>query len=272
MKKTFLNIIIALITLLTINIATASDYDFRYDDKTHINKDTLLSGRVYIKDSISVGKGVTLTIKPGTIIECENPGLCDDGNVNYSIMVEGTIVAKGTKEEPIIFTSASEKKPSAFGEIFISESENSLFKNCTFQFSHWGLHVHDSNVTVKNCVFENTFGGIRFKGDKLIILNNQFINNNTSLRFWQAAPDITSNTFKDVDTAIFIREKVKGPIIQSNKFIGVKSYFVKLGELQEEEITIIGSDFSTMDQHDIDSKIFDNKDEDYIGKVLIRVE
>lgn len=249
---------------------TSVEYDIKYEESTELKKDTELSGTIYVKERLSVPKGVTLTIKPGTVLKFENPGLCDDGNVDYSVIVEGKIIAKGTSEEPIIFTSASNKEASAFGEVYITESKDSLFQNCSFQYSHWGLHVHDSDVTVRNCEFLDSFGGIRFKGDKLIITGNEFINNNTSLRFWQASPDITKNKFKNVDTAIFIREKSNDPLIAENIFEGIKDYFIKLGELQQKDITISSSDFGNVKQDYIKERIYDKKDDEYLGKVILK--
>ena len=250
----------------------AEDYTTRYDEETHLKNDTELSGTVYIKETLHVPKGITLIVAPGTVIRCEHPDFCDDGNVNFSIEVEGNIIAQGTPENPITFTSASDKYAyaSGFGEIYITESEYAVFDNVKFLYSHWGLHVHDSNVTVMNCEFKDVFGGIRFKGDKLIIKNSSFINNDTSLRFWQSAPEVTGNTFTNVKTALFIREKVVGPAIKRNDFSGVTDYCIKLGELQDMDITIHENNFGEISDDAIADKIFDHADEDYIGKVIIK--
>jgi parallel beta-helix repeat protein len=255
--------------LLSANPLFADEYDLKFDEQTELKKDTTFSGTVYIKDNVSVPKGVTLTIKPGTVIKCENPGLCDDGNVNFSLSVEGTIIAIGTKDNPITFTSASKKEISSFGEIYLNESEGSAFENCTFQYSHWGLHIHDSKISIRNCTFKNTFGGIRFKGD-LSAIGNQFINNDTSLRFWMGSPEITDNSFKDVGTAIFLREKVKGPVIRGNNFIGVKDYFIKLGEMQDADINIYDNNFGKADKKDLSNKLYDKEDDEYLGRIIIK--
>jgi hypothetical protein len=270
MKKTILSVILLLLFIFTVKDSASKEYNIRFDEQTELTKDTEFSGSVYIKEKISVPKGITLTIKPGTVIEFENPGLCDDGNVDYSIVVEGGIFALGTGESPITFTSASSKEASAFGEVYINESEDSRFENCRFLYSHWALHIHDSNVTVKNCQFKDTFGGIRFKGDKITAIGNEFINNDTSLRFWMASPEISENSFKDVSTAIFIREKVKDPVINKNTFSGVKDYFIKFGELQEDDITIYDNDFGADNKSEISGKIYDKEDEDYLGTVFIK--
>ncbi len=259
-----------LIIMFFTSIPGAKDYDFYYEGQASLTKDTEFFGAVYIKEKLRVPKGVTLTIRAGTVIRFGHPGLSDDGNVDSSIIVEGRISAVGTRAAPIVFTSAQARQKSAFGEIYLSEAKDSTFEFCNFLYSHWGLHVHESNVTVRNCLFKETFGGIRFKGDTVTAINNEFVNSDVSFRFWQASPVIVDNRFVDVTTAIFAREQVKAPVITGNTFRGTKDYYIKLGELQEDDITLTGSDFGTTDKKEISAKIFDKEDEDYIGRVIIK--
>lgn len=268
MKKCFF-IVLFLLLLITFR-AVAADYDIRFDEDTTLKVDTSLSGSVYIKYKLRVPKGVTLTIKPGTVLKFERPGFCDDGNVDPSITVEGKIIAIGDKENPIIFTSAQKNERSAFGEVYIPNASDSTFEYCNFKYAHWALHVHDSNVTVKNCTVEESFGGIRFKGDKIIAEGNAFINNEISFRFWQGAPEIRNNTFKDVATAIFIREKVTGAVIQGNSFINIRDYYFKMGESQTDDVTVTGNSFGDADKEVVDGKIFDKEDDEYLGRVVIK--
>lgn len=57
------------------------------------------SDNLYLVDQYGIGVSATLTIEPGTIIKFEG---IDSGITLWS---NGTIVADGTAEEPIIFTS-----------------------------------------------------------------------------------------------------------------------------------------------------------------------
>ena len=66
-----------------------------------ISTDTVWSpsGGVYIIDSsFSIASGTILTIEPGTIIKAKNTGMLGQG-------ILGNLVAHGTNEAPIIFTS-----------------------------------------------------------------------------------------------------------------------------------------------------------------------
>ena len=65
---------------------------------TSITSDTqLCSNRVYVvSDSVTVARGATLTLSPGTIIKFNN---------GCSLIVNGTLDAQGTRAQPIVFTS-----------------------------------------------------------------------------------------------------------------------------------------------------------------------
>lgn len=66
----------------------------------NITKDTTLSGVAYIKGFVYVKEGVTLTIEPGTVVK---------GILGYrsSLVIErgGKLMAEGTAQNPIVFTS-----------------------------------------------------------------------------------------------------------------------------------------------------------------------
>ncbi len=270
MLKKQIILLLTLFLLLPITSFAEGKYSTRFEKQTTLEHDTELAGRIYIATSIIVPKGVTLTILPGAVIEFGHPGFSEDGNVSSSIIVEGKLKAVGSAKEPILFTSATKKEKSSFGELYFNDAQASLFQNCRFEFSHWALHVHDSEVTVTESVFENCFGGIRFKGNGVTATNNEFRNIDIGFRFWQGGPVITDNLFDNVGTAIFAREKVVSPTITKNKFRNITDYTVKLGELQEDDITIEDNDFGSDDEKVIRDKIFDKAYEDYIGKVIIK--
>ncbi|MGL6022210.1 MAG: hypothetical protein ACRC0A_03790 [Chitinophagaceae bacterium] len=75
------------------------------DKDFEITKDFTIPKGVYLlKGWVYVTKGTTLTIEPGTIIKGEKA-------TSASLIIEpgAKLIAKGTKEEPIVFTSASPK-------------------------------------------------------------------------------------------------------------------------------------------------------------------
>ncbi|MCL6583891.1 MAG: right-handed parallel beta-helix repeat-containing protein [bacterium] len=68
-------------------------------DQTTIHADTVWSSeRVYVLDGkVTIAKGSTLTIRPGTIIKGVDQG--------SRLIINGTLLARGSEQAPIIFTS-----------------------------------------------------------------------------------------------------------------------------------------------------------------------
>ncbi len=80
-------------------------------------KQTIKKGTYFLKGWVYVAEGAELTIEPGTIIK-------GDKESAASLIVEpgGKIFAKGSADEPIVFTSAQEKgnrKPGDWGGLII---------------------------------------------------------------------------------------------------------------------------------------------------------
>ena len=78
---------------------TVNTGQFAFISNQTIDCDTIWSPyHVYVlSGSITIAEGATLTIEPGTVIK--------GGNHSSRLIVNGALVAKGTKRAPIIFTS-----------------------------------------------------------------------------------------------------------------------------------------------------------------------
>jgi hypothetical protein len=68
-------------------------------------------GEMRIRGSVVVPKGARLTILPGTVVRFERIDVDDDGIGDSELYVEGTLIAEGTVEHPILFTSAEKRIP-----------------------------------------------------------------------------------------------------------------------------------------------------------------
>ena len=85
--------------------AWATDADF-VDVKGAITSDvTWTSDKVYRLDGFVFVEGGTLTIEPGTVVIAKSNPTTGDNTTSLIITREAKIVAEGTAEEPIIFTS-----------------------------------------------------------------------------------------------------------------------------------------------------------------------
>lgn len=138
--------------------------------------------------------GASLTIEPGCILKFDpslgSPGVDPmRGILAVSLLGHGTLVANGTSEKPIIFTSArTPSKPGDWAGIkFYSSSGNSILNNCVIEYGGrpyeygWGfanIFILEASPTLTNNIIRNSSGwGIYINSGSPIIVNNTFSNN-----------------------------------------------------------------------------------------------
>jgi hypothetical protein len=233
-----------------------------------IKRDTLWQGTIIVDGMVKLAKGATLWLAPGTRVEFVFRDKNQDGIGDNGIFVNGQLIAEGSREQNIVFTSHSNPPaPASWGEIIIEYSKGSKFKFCRFEYAHWALHMHFSKVEINQSVFENNEGGLRFRSGPVAIRNNLIRHNKTGLRFIHSQPVIEHNTISQNLTGIFIREGVRHPSITHNNFTDNKDYHLKLGESQQHSIDCPNNWWGTTQTELIDKYIFDQLDADYIGRI-----
>ncbi|MBI4651896.1 right-handed parallel beta-helix repeat-containing protein [Candidatus Desantisbacteria bacterium] len=208
----------------------------------------------YVSGEFTVERGVTLTIEPGVKL------LFSDyirGDVLVSkglLRIKGNIIAKGTQENNIIFTSKKDSPVPGDWECIIIDrnitEKKNIFEYCYFSFSNNGLMVEADNPVISNSIFENiknnainyerdcqgeihdcvikniSGSGIFLKECSPSIYKNTFENNKTGILCMHASqPKIIDNYFNNNETGISCEEmatpKIVNAVIENNK-IGIK--------------------------------------------------
>ena len=186
------------------------------DVSGHITTDTTwtLAGSPYVvTDDVTVDEGVTLTIEPGVVVKFNDAG--DD------LIVNGSLVAQGTEEEPIVFTSlkddahggdtnedglASSPAPHDWGGIvFNASSSGNLLEHVWIGYggSYGGanLKVYTNDVTIRDSVIGWSHQrGIYVQNASPTIENNEIRDNGTDGIYFNGFDDtqpvaLTANTF-----------------------------------------------------------------------------
>jgi len=93
-----------------------------------ITQDTVWQGEIIINGVIAVKREATLVIRPGTLVWLNNGAA--------KIQMEGRLIAKGTPEQRILFTTV-EGKPVAGnwpGLQFLVRNKDTIIENCLFEY------------------------------------------------------------------------------------------------------------------------------------------
>jgi len=203
-------------------------------------------------------QGSTLRIEPGVVVKFE--GL-------YFLKVSGTLIAKGTKLRPIVFTS-DKKKPGSWIGIQFNKSarsvqvdekwkymSGSILEHCKVEY---GGHkqagaVACGNVAllISNCIINDNRVGVS-SGRDLTIRNSLLFNNEYAIQTYRSSAIIENNIVKNnLDCAIKInlcdryfgngkhlinRVKINCNLITNNKRGGIELFGQSCGYNQGNNI------------------------------------
>lgn len=256
-----------------------------------ISADTTWQGEIIVEGVVAVGRTATLSIAPGTVIRFRRIDRNRDGIGDSELRVLGRIVAQGTAEKPIVFTSA-EASPApmdwSYVLIFSSGQKNHL-AHCRFQYAFSGVQVHFSTALVEQCLFEHNKEGIRFGRAVLDIRDSVFTNNDIGVRFtrMEGPASITGNRVTKNRIGIFLvpsgqnimdffepdrgdkvwntgRLTVTGNDIYNNTW-----YNLNLGEKQFWDLDVAGNWWGTTDVVAIRQTLFDKSRDAALGNARI---
>lgn len=263
----------ALLALFLLSASACAAQPLRLN-KAYITADTTWSGTVILSGQNVVRRGITLTIQPGTIIKFAWVDEDGDGVGDGELTVEGRLIAQGTKEDPILFTSAKEDPaPKDWTFVQISVSKDSLVEHCIFEYAFSGLQIHYSTAIIRQNLFRNNFEGIRFSTTDIQIEHNDIINNYYGIRCEAngSRTTITKNRFQGNNNAFFpVRKTTDTVRIFDNNIEDSKNYQVKLGQTQHANLDFSNNWWGTTDAQIIANGFFDRTMEPVLGKVIFK--
>lgn len=240
-------------------------------DKAYITKDTTWSGTVILRGQNVVRRGTTLTILPGTVIKFAWIDEDGDDIGDGELTVEGRLIARGTKEKPILFTSAKESPvPKDWTFVQISVSRDSVVEHCIFEYAFSGLQVHYSTATIRQSLFRHNYEGIRFSTTDIVIEHNDIVNNYYGIRCEAngSRTTVTKNRLLDNDYAFFpVRKTGESVKIFDNNIANSKVYQLNLGQMQNEDLDLSNNWWGTTEAKVIAASIFDKAMDPALGRV-----
>jgi len=230
------------------------------------------SGEIRVRGSVVVPKGAILTILPGTVVRFEKIDVDGDGIGDSELYVEGTLVAEGTVERPILFTSAEEAPaPRDWKYLFINLSRKTVLSHCISEYAFSGVQVHFSRASISRCWFRNCVDGLRFSTAEGTFERNRMTGNVYGVRYEERNSKVilTRNDITGNKVGVFCVMESPGKItIRENRIHGNDDYDFKLGNRQRADIPAQGNWWGSSDPQAIRARIFDRRMEPELGTVL----
>lgn len=237
-----------------------------------LDRDETWSGTVTVRGSVVVPKGVRLTILPGTVVRFERIDPDGDGIGDSELYVEGELIAEGTLEEPIRFTSAEPAPaPKDWKYLFVNLSRNTVLSHCISEYAFSGVQIHFSHAYVNRCLFRRCVDGFRFSTADGVFERNRMTENVYGVRYEERSSKaiLTRNDITGNRVGIFcVMESPGNIIVRENRIHDNAGYDFKLGNRQRNDIPMQGNWWGTDDPARIREKIFDHRIEPELGRVL----
>ncbi len=191
-----------------------------------IGNDLTWSGEVRVASPVTVARGATLRILPGTRVLLSGEDRDGDGLPDGLLTVHGTLLVEGERDRPVRFVRLHPDRP--WAEVFLSDAR-AVIRYAVFAGGAWGLHVHDGDVRVEQAVFEGNGGGARLRGTGAAFARCTFRDNGIGLRFRDGGPEVRSSSIEGNETGLFYRQGSGGGNISGNR-IANREWDLKLGD------------------------------------------
>lgn len=248
-------------------------------------RDTVWEGDVVISGVVLVKKGVTLTLKPGTTVRFARVDRDRNAVGDGELRIEGRILAQGTADNRIVFTSAEKPKTVrdwSYIHLLASQADN-LFEYCRFEYGFSGIQVHYSNVRIVDCQFLNNHEGLHFNTANVLAEHNTFTNNNSAIRFkrLEGRVVIRNNAIHDNEIGVlFGRQQINAvdfknlnspvdyPLFVGNSFHDNEKYNFSMGEGQNLDIHVENNWWGSDAALEVAAGMFDRESDSALGKII----
>lgn len=283
--------------------------------KQTINNDTTWSGIVVISGDIYIPPEVTLTIAPGTVVKFKKIDEKSDQNLFHTdspyypqaeLIIRGKLIARGTPEKQIVFTSAEmTPNPADWGAINFLGSQGNVVEYAKIYCAYNGIHAHGSEVKVAHSEFARNGVGISFKKEEetpdvpwygrpsdLKISDSVFSKNKGAIGCRNSTAEIVNNEIRenkffgiwpkedcpaviryneitDNDRGVYLYQ-VKGMQLEYNNIYNNRNYDIAIAEAQDFPVNAANNWFGTTDVAKIEEKIFDKDDDPEVVDIQIQ--
>ena len=277
-------------------------------EKGVVQGDTIWEKEVVIRGDVEIARCATLTIMPGTVvkfvkIEANGPDnlYVEDKMQHFpraELIIRGKILAQGTKDKMILFTSAEQSPHVAdWGAINLLDSKNNILEYCEISYGHTSVHGHGGQVAVVNCYLHDngvsighkTVKEFETKGTMTILYNRVTGNGGGILCGKDSITMISHNQISDNNffgiygknaLSAYVRynnivHNGKGIIlwitqgfrISENNIADNKKYNIALMEGQTWDLGVHHNWWGTTDEKKIKGLMWDRDEDETLGRI-----
>ena len=130
-----------------------------------LTEDSVWRGEVLVTGVVTVAPQATLTIEPGTVIRFAGVETLSSGGTGGLLLVQGRLVAIGTKNGPILFSSryAEPMRGDWQGIVLLGSEKKNVLEECTLEGAETGIDASFSTLTLRNTRFVRCGTGLRLQ-------------------------------------------------------------------------------------------------------------
>lgn len=156
-----------------------------YRGESTLFEDTVWSGEVLIDGILTVAPGVVLELRPGTVVRFTRMDSNRDGIGEHELFIQGRILAQGTAEQPVVFTSAEAAPvPGDWGALnMMASEETNLFSHCRIEYAYRGFHAHFAAARLEQCLLRFNQRGVQFQESEVELRDCRILDNLNGLQF-----------------------------------------------------------------------------------------
>ena len=167
---------------------------YSYRNQT-ISEDLVWRGEVLIEGGVIIAPQATLTVEAGTIVRFRRAD--EDGGGNPLLLVQGRILAAGTKERPVLFTSIFVEPLAGDwqGIVVMASEKKNLLENCRITGAETGIEALFSTITLKNTFFASCVTGARFQDCLAVMTGGGASSCGVGLNLLQSEADLRDGNF-----------------------------------------------------------------------------
>jgi len=228
-----------------------------------IDNHAVWKGEVRVTEPVSVEKGATLRILPGTTVLLSGEDRDGDGCEDGYIQVFGELRVEGEPGRPVRFGRLQPDRP--WREIFLKDARASI-RGAVIEGAVWGLHVHDGDVRIEESVIRGNDGGARMKGLGVTMRRCEIRGNGIGLRFWDGGPCVTGSVIEGNGTGLFYRDGTGGGKITGSRICN-REWDVKIGDWAVGDLDLSGNYWGEPGQPWSEGKIQDYRERPEAGTI-----